>query len=104
MSETKTNENRVKSAALRMALKLIPDDLLQKAPEHLENFLKGQLAKIDLNLTEGEAGSCFIIIPGDDRLDILAVTMDEKNTVQRIVDRTNLTTIFNTILENMKEL
>lgn len=101
MSE-KSNESRLKAAGLRMALKLIPGDLLQKAPEHLENFLKEQLAKIEP--MQDEAGSCFLIIPNGEHLDILAVTMDEQNAVKRVVDKTNITKIFNAILENMKEL
>ena len=34
------NESKLKAAGLRMALKVLPPDLLKAAPQHLENFLK----------------------------------------------------------------
>lgn len=103
MAETNKNESRLKSAGLRMALKLLPPDLLNKAPQLLENHLNERLSRIE---PEGnEAGACYMIVPQPDgSLVVMTVTLDEQNTVSRIVDKTNLTEIFQSLLNNLKDL
>lgn len=103
MSEANKNESRLKSAGLRMALKLLPPDLLNKAPQLLENHLNERLSRIE---PEGnEAGACYMIVPQHDgSLVVMTVTLDEQNTVIRIVDKTNLTEIFQSLLNNLKDL
>lgn len=103
MAEPKTNESRLKSAGLRMALKLLPPDLLSKAPQLLENYLKERLSGIEPE--SNEAGACYLIEPqADGTLAVLTVTLDEKNAVSRVVERTDLNAIFQSLLNNLKEL
>ena len=99
-----SNESKLKAAGLRMALKLLPPDLLKAAPQHLENFLKQRLA--DVEPDRHEAGACFLIAPDtkDGHLRVMTVALDEQNAVSRIVSETTLEEIFKAILENMKEL
>lgn len=97
------NETRIRKAGLRMAMKLIPPELLNAAPQHLEQFLRERLAQVE---PEGnEVGSCFLIVPKpDNTLSVMTVTLDEQNTVCRIVSETTIAEIFGAILNNMKEL
>lgn len=99
-----SNESKLKAAGLRMALKLLPPDLLKAAPQHLENFLKQRLA--DVEPDRHEAGACFLIAPDakDGHLRVMTVALDEQNAVSRIVSETTLAEIFASILDNMKEL
>ena len=99
-----SNESKLKAAGLRMALKLLPPDLLKAAPQHLENFLKQRLA--DVEPDRHEAGACFLIAPDtkDGHLRVMTVALDEQNAVSRIVSATTLDEIFKAILDNMKEL
>ena len=99
-----SNESKLKAAGLRMALKLLPPDLLKAAPQHLENFLKQRLA--DVEPDRHEAGACFLIAPDtkDGHLRVMTVALDEQNVVSRIVSETTLAEIFASILDNMKEL
>lgn len=86
-----------------MALKLLPPDLLNAAPQHLENFLRERLKEVEPE--RHEAGACYLIAPQPDgHLDILTVTLDEQNAVSRIYERTNFSKIFRQILNNIKEL
>lgn len=101
--EPKTNESRLRSAGLRMALKLLPQDLLSKAPAVLEGYLKERLSQVEP--MSDEAGACFLIAPqADGSLSVLTVTLDEKNAVSRVVERTDLNVIFQSLLNNLKEL
>lgn len=103
MAETNKNESRLKSAGLRMALKLLPPDLMAKAPKLLESYLMERLKKVEPE--SNEAGACYLIAPqADGQLDVLTVTLDENNTVSRIIDRTDLDAIFQTLLLNLKDL
>lgn len=103
MLEPKTNESRLKSAGLRMALKLLPQDLLSKAPQLLETYLMERLSKVKPD--SNEAGTCYLVAPqADGRLDVLTVTLDENNAVSRVVDRTDLNVIFQSLLNNLKDL
>lgn len=96
-------DNRIRSAGIRMALKLLPEDMLAAAPVHLEKYLYDRLSKVELE--SGEEGSVFMIAPqADDTMKILTVTLDEQNTVHRIVERTDITELFKAILDNLKEL
>lgn len=98
------NESRLKSAGLRMALKLLPPDLLNAAPQHLENYLKEKLRQVDPE--RHELGACYLIAPHaqDGHLRVMTVTLDEQDAVSRIVSETTLEDIFASILDNMKEL
>ena len=97
------NESKLKSAGLRMALKLLPPDLLNAAPQHLENYLKQRLQQVEPE--RHEAGACYLIAPRNDGpLRVMTVTLDEQNAVSRIVSETTLDEIFKAILDNMKEL
>lgn len=97
------NDNKLKAAGLRMALKLLPADVLDAAPAKLESYLTERLSRVEP--TQDEAGTVFMIAPqADGSVVVLTVTLDEQNTIKRIVDRTDLTTIFHAILDQMKDL
>ena len=104
MKEAKNNESKLKAAGLRMALKLLPPDLLNAAPQHLENYLRQRLEQVEPE--RHEAGACYLIAPHsqDGHLRVMTVALDEQNAVSRIVSETTLEEIFASILENMKEL
>ena len=103
MSEAKNNESKLKSAGLRMAMKLIPKELLDAAPQHLENYLKERLKNVEPE--RHEAGAVYLIAPQKDgTLSVMTVTLDEQNAVSRIVEKTTIGEIFNSILQNMKDL
>ena len=104
MKEAKNNESKLKAAGLRMALKVLPPDLLKAAPQHLENYLKQRLEQVEPE--RHEAGACYLIAPHaqDGYLRVMTVTLDEQNAVSRIVSETTLDEIFKAILDNMKEL
>lgn len=97
------NQSRIRSAGLRMALKLIPDDLLQQAPAHLERYLNERLSRVKPE--QGEAGTVFLIAPqGDGTLAVVTATIDEFDTVRRVVEKTDLSKIFKQLLDNLKEI
>lgn len=97
------NQSRIRSAGLRMALKLIPDDLLQQAPALLERYLNDRLSHVEPE--QGEAGTVFMIAPqADGTLAVITATLDEGNTVRRVVEKTDLSKIFKQLLDNLKEL
>ena len=103
MKEAKNNESKLKAAGLRMALKLLPTDVLNAAPAKLEEYLKERLAQVEPETDE--AGACYLIAPqADGSLAVLTVTLDEQNTVRRVVSQTTIGEIFGAILNNMKEL
>ena len=98
------NEKRLRHAGLRMALKLIPPDLLDQAPATLEKYLLNQLADVDPE--RHEAGACYLIAPNNTTgaLRIMLVTLDEQNAVSRIVKETTMSELFRQILDGMKEM
>ena len=98
------NEKRIRNAGLRMALKLIPQDLLDQAPATLEKYLLGQLADVEPERHEG--GTCYLIAPNDTTgaLRIMLCTLDENCAVSRIVKETTLSDLFRQILDGMKEM
>lgn len=104
-TETKTpNENRIRNAGLRMALKFIPNEMLQQAPATLEKYLANQL--LDVSPEINESGACYLISP-DERtgaLRLMLVTLDEKCCVCRIIKEMTIADLFNKILEGIKEL
>lgn len=104
MPDLKSNESKLKTAGLRMALKLLPPDLLNAAPQHLENYLMERLKQVEPE--RHEAGACYLIAPDNKtgRLRIMTVTLDEQNAVSRIVSETDLNELFRSILDNMKNL
>lgn len=99
-----SNESKLKAAGLRMALKLLPPDLLKAAPQHLENFLKQRLEQVEPE--RHEAGACYLIAPHaqDGHMRVMTVALDEQNAVSRIISETTIEDIFTQILDNMKEL
>lgn len=103
-SEPRTeNGNRVRNAGVRMALKLLPDDMLSEAPRHLEAYLQEQLRQVEPET--GEAGACYLMAPqADGSLKIMIVTLDESSAVRRVVRTTTLDDIFRSILEVMRQL
>lgn len=99
-----SNETKIKSAGLRMALKLIPQDLLDQAPATLEKYLLNELANVEP--MTGESGSCFLIAPDNTKgaLRLMTVTLDEESRVSRIVKTTSINELFHHILEGLKEM
>lgn len=98
-----SNDNKLKTAGLRMALKLLPPDILEAAPKKLEDYLVERLRNVEPEA--GEAGSGYLIIPTPDgTLSVHTATFDEQNTVKRIVATTTLSEIFNAILSEMQNL
>lgn len=103
MPASKNNESKLKAAGLRMALKLLPPDILNQAPAKLEEYLKERLRQVEPE--EGEAGTCYLIAPqADGGLAVLTVTLDEQNTVRRVVSQTTIGEIFTAIIKNFNEL
>ena len=103
--ETKNqNENRIRNAGLRMALKLIPNDLLQQAPATLEKYLEDQLLDIQPDLNE--SGACYLISPDEStgKLRIMLVTLTMECSISRILKVMTINDLFNKILEGIKEL
>ena len=100
----KTNESRLKSAGLRMALKLIPQDLLDQAPATLEKYLLTELMAVEPE--RHESSSCYLIAPDDKDggLRLMLVTLDEQCAVSRVIKKTTLSELFRQILEGMKEM
>lgn len=98
------NEKRIRNAGLRMALKLIPQDLLDKAPATLERYLLNQLT--DVEPERHEVSACYLIAPDetDGGLRIMLVTLDEQCAVSRIVKKTTMSELFRQILDEMKEM
>lgn len=98
------NESKLKAAGLRMALKLIPQDLLDQAPATLEKYLLGQLA--DVEPFQGEAGTCYLLAQDSQTgaLRLMLVALDEESRVSRIVKAQSLSELFNQILNGIKEL
>ena len=103
--ETKNqNETRIRNAGLRMALKLIPEELMQKAPATLEKYLSDQLLEVSPNLNE--SGACYLISP-DARtgaLRLMLVTLDEECRISRIVKEMTIADLFNKILGGLREM
>lgn len=101
---SKENENRVRNAGLRMALKLIPKDLLQQAPATLEKYLIDQLLDVSPNLDE--SGTCYLISPDDSTgaLRLMLVTLDGECRVCRIIKTMTIAELFDKILDGVREL
>lgn len=99
-----SNDAKIKSAGLRMALKLIPQDLLDQAPATLEKYLLNELANVEP--MTGESGSCFLIAPDNTigALRVMTVTLDEESRVSRIIKTTSLSDLFRQIIDSLKEL
>lgn len=98
------NEKRIRNAGLRMALKLIPQDLLDQAPDTLEKYLLNQLA--DAEPECHEVNAVYLIAPDekDGGLRIMTVMLDEQCCVSRILKKTTLSELFRQILSEMKEM
>ena len=103
------NENRLRNAGLRMAMKLIPGDLIDKAPATLEKYLFNQLAEVEPD--RHEASACYLIAPDDAStgsvpggLRIMLVTLDEQCAVSRVIKKTTMSELFRQILDEMKDM
>lgn len=98
------NEKKLRNAGLRMALKLIPKELLDQAPAQLEKFLLGQLT--DVEPIQTESGACYLLAPDNNTgaLRLMLVTLDEESRVSRIIKQQTLSELFNQILDGLKEL
>lgn len=103
MPENK-NESRLRNAGLRMALKLIPEDLMQQAPATLEKYLLNQLA--DVEPDSNESGACYLIAPDNTTgaLRLMLVTLDETSAVSRVIKTQTISELFRHIIEGIKEL
>lgn len=104
MDKPKTkSENRLRTAGLRMALKMIPDDLMKAAPAHLEKYLLEQLSKVEPETDE--AGTVFMVAPQrDESIAVFTVTLDEENRIRREIKKTTMAELFGQIVNNLKEL
>ena len=99
----KSNEDKIKAAGIRMALKMLPKDIMDAAPRHLETALTERLQKE--SPCQGEAGICYLLTPDDGgHIKVLLVGMDEQNTVTRVVAASDLAEIFTTMLDNLKNI
>ena len=98
------NEKRIKAAGIRMALKMIPQDLLDQAPATLEKYLLKQLTEVEPD--RHEVNACYLIAPDDTDggLRIMLVTFDEQCSVSRVIKKTTFSELFRQILGEMKEL
>ena len=99
-----SDDKRIRNAGIRMALKLIPQDLLDQAPATLEKYLLNQLA--DVEPARHEASGCYLIAPDDTDggLRIMLVTLDEQCAVSRVIKKTTFSELFRQILDEMKEM
>lgn len=99
-----SNETKLKAAGLRMALKLIPQELIDQAPATLEKYLLNELA--DVEPMTGESGSCFLLAPDNTTgaMRLMTVTLDEESRVSRIIKTTSLSDLFRQIIDSLKEL
>lgn len=99
-----SNETKLKAAGLRMALKLIPQELIDQAPATLEKYLHNELA--DVEPMTGESGSCFLLAPDNTTgaMRLMTVTLDEESRVSRIIKTTSLSDLFRQIIDSLKEL
>lgn len=87
-----------------MALKLIPQELIDQAPATLEKYLLNELA--DVEPMTGESGSCFLLAPDNTTgaMRLMTVTIDEESRVSRIIKTTSLSDLFCQIIDSLKEL
>ena len=87
-----------------MALKLIPQELIDQAPATLEKYLLNELA--DVEPMTGESGSCFLLAPDNTTgaMRLMTVTLDEESRVSRIIKTTSLSDLFRQIIDSLKEL
>ena len=86
------NEKRIRAAGLRMAMKLIPQDVLDQLT--------------DVEPDRHEANACYLIAPDDTDggLRIMLVTLDEQCSVSRVIKKTTFSELFRQILGEMKEM
>ena len=98
------NDKRIRNAGLRMALKLIPQDLLDQAPATLEKYLLNQLTEAEPD--RHEVNAVYLIAPDDKDggLRIMTVMLDEQCAVSRVLKKTTISELFRQILSEMKEM
>lgn len=99
----KDNDDKLKARAVKMALRFIPDSLMESAPRHLEEFLNERLKAVSPET--GESGAVYMMVsqPGKS-MKILLVTLDESSTVRRIVSQTTMAEIFAQIMDGLRKM
>ena len=87
-----------------MAMKFIPQDVIDNAPATLEKYLLNQLADVDQQ--RHETSACYVIAPDkkDGGLRFMLVTMDENCAVDRIIKKKTFGELFQQILSEMQKL
>ena len=96
----KNNEEKLKSAGMRMVLKLLPNNLLAQAPAMFEQALNAKLQEVAP--AEGEAGVCFLLMPDEQaHMQVLTVALNEQNTVTRVAAKISLADIVAQLLQNL---
>lgn len=99
----KDNDDKLKARAVKMAVKLIPDSLMESVPKHLEEFLNDRLKAVSPET--GEAGAVYMMVPQpDNSMKILLVTLDESSAVRRVVSQTTMAEIFAQIMDGLKKM
>ena len=98
-----TQENsRIKAAGVRMALRMIPDDLMAQAPSRLAEHLNARLH--DVQLEQGEQLAAYLLAGQGDTMNIATVAMDGQGRVtRRIGDTLSMEELFNNIINQIKE-
>lgn len=99
-----TNETRLRAAGIRMALKLIPQDMMDSVPATIEAYLAAQLAEVEP--IEGESGACYLIAPAEakGRLSLKLVALDGQCAVCRIIKESTVTELFKKVIAEIKQI
>ena len=95
-------DNKLKAAGVRMALRMIPADLLEGAPTKLASYLNERLARVEL--AEGETRAAYLLAGQGEQMTVATVAMDAFGTVHRVVETTTMNLLFSQILNQLKEL
>lgn len=95
-------DNKLKAAGVRMALRMIPADLLEGAPAKLASYLNERLARVEL--AEGETRAAYLLAGQGEQMTVATVVMDAHGTVTRVAETTTLNLLFSQILNQLKDL
>jgi len=94
--------NRLRNAGLRMALKMIPDDMIAAVPAKIAAYLNERLAKIELKNDE-ERAVIMLSDFGENEMLVNTVTVNADGIIERVVEHTELTTLMNMLIKQTKE-
>jgi len=94
--------NKLKAAGVRMALRMIPADLLEGAPAKLASYLNERLARVEL--ADGEARAAYLLAGQGEQMTVATVAMDAHGTVTRCFGTITLNELFSQILNQLKDL